>query len=563
MNTSDPESMASPVVWRGDDPPISVGDETSQWLAIIADEHNPHRTEEMPAIELDEHDTSPRRETIMHRIRVVTLVAAVITSLYIVQNWLWPRSVLPHGDIQVSWAWLGLVWAAAAVPAVFELIGLMLWRASHAEIRPIGNLVCYRVVSRGLNKQALCDTIGAIRTQMRMNPMFPYTIEVVMDSYTTPDPELVRAEMRRNTDLIRANKETIRATRSIFRKRSLRKANQRLRAVNAGLQGSLTSLPEEGGNLKYIIVPKSYKTPNGTLKKARALHYANEPGVSSIPPKTYIMHCDEETHPTRSSINGIAAAVREEEEKNPERPRIGQGTITYHRDLDNHLLFTLSDCIRTGSDLGRLYLSMLLGWPVFGLHGSYILIREDVEKAIGLDVGPRGSLTEDAWFGAIAMNEGFRCRWVEGTMAEQCTFNPKDFIQQRRRWHSGLVKTSIHVPTQLRWRLGMFLSMIAWSLAPLGWVYTVGHFIFGGYVQPDIRAAANFGLAVYIATTLVGLRINLREHGVTSRLRKVKLALVWLIWLPVSSLLEASAVTFSLARPAKDFHVVNKNIAQK
>lgn len=39
MNTSDPESMASPVVWRGDDPPISVGDETSQWLALVTEEH--------------------------------------------------------------------------------------------------------------------------------------------------------------------------------------------------------------------------------------------------------------------------------------------------------------------------------------------------------------------------------------------------------------------------------------------------------------------------------------------------------------------------------------------
>jgi egghead protein (zeste-white 4 protein) len=490
-------------LWKGERP---IGGETSQWLALVSEEHTrPHSTEEMPVVELAVSQASPALQTLAHRLRVSIMVPVIIAALYIVQDMLWPRSPLPHGYLQDSWAWLGLLWAVAAVPGAFELIGLMMWRAPHAEVRPIGNLVCFRVVSRGLNKEALSATINAIRTQMRMNPMFPFIIEAVVDTDTSPG-----------------------------------------------------GLPEEGGDLYYIRVPEDYKCPNGTGKKARALNYANEPGISTIPPKTYIMHCDEETHPTRSSIDGIAAAIWEEEENHPDRPRIGQGIITYHRDLDNHLLFTLSDCIRTGSDLGRLYLSMILGWPVFGLHGSYILIREDVEKDISLDVGPIGSLTEDAWFGAIAMNKGYRCRWVEGIMAEQCTFNPMDFIQQRRRWHSGLVKTSLHVPARLRWRIGMILSMIAWTIAPLAWIYTVGHFVFGGYVQPDIRAAANFGLAVYIAATMVGLRINLREHGITSRVRKVRLALIWLVWLPVSSLMEATAVTYSVFRPAKGFHVVKK-----
>jgi egghead protein (zeste-white 4 protein) len=468
-----------------------------------------HTTEEMPVVELDNEHVSPRTETLMHRIRVSSLVSAAIAILYAGQDFIWPHSPLPHGYLQDIWAWSGILWATAAIPAVFELIGLMMWRAPHAEARPIGNLVCYRIVSRGLNKEALAGTINAIRVQMARNPMFPYVIEAVVDTDTSED-----------------------------------------------------GLPPEEGNLRYIRVPKNYSTPNGTLKKARALHYANEPGVSLIPPKTYIMHCDEETHPTHSSIDGLAAAIREEEDKcaaDPQyRPRIGQGTITYHRDLDTHLFFTLSDCIRTGSDLGRLYLSMIMGVPVFGLHGSYIMIRDDVEKEISLDVGPEGSLTEDAWFGAMAMEKGYRCRWVEGHMAEQCTFKKRDFWEQRRRWHSGLVRTSLHVPTKLRWRIGMLISMIAWSLAPLSILYTVSHFFFGGYTDPGIRMAANFSLAVYVATTLVGLRVNLIDHGITSRARKIKLALTWLIYLPASSLMEAIGVSYSIVKPAKGFYVVKK-----
>ena len=44
--------------------------------------------------------------------------------------------------------------------------------------------------------------------------------------------------------------------------------------------------------------------------------------------------------------------------------------------------------------------------------------------------------------------------------------------------------------------------------------YTVGHLIDGGYISPWIRALANFSLAVYVATTLIGLQLNMKDHGI-------------------------------------------------
>ena len=274
------------------------------------------------------------------------------------------------------------------------------------------------------------------------------------------------------------------------------------------------------------------------------------------PAWAWIVHLDEETHPTASGIRGIAAAIAEEEASG--RLRIGQGTITYHRDWDGHPFMTLSDAIRTGSDLGRLYAAMRIGAPIFGMHGSFIVVRNDVERSMGFDVGPVGSLTEDAWWGTLAMDAGYRCRWVEGHLAEQCTYSVRDFVKQRRRWFNGMGRTSLLAPARLRWRLTLMASMAAWALAPLAWVYTVAHLADGGYTPPEVRALANTGLAVFITATLVGLRVNMDDHGITGRLARLRWQVTWLACLPVFSFMEAAAVTFAMIRPTRVFHVVRK-----
>ena len=450
-----------------------------------------------------EYQRQSRRETAWHRVLVTVLVVSATATLYAVQLLLWPHNPLPRGLAQEAWSWSGLIWAVAFVPAVLELTGLYLWRAPAAPPRRIENFVCWRIVSKGLNTEALTATIEACRQEMRRTPLFPYVIEVLVDRNTAAE-----------------------------------------------------GLPPEGGDMHYIRVPHDYATPSGTAAKARALHYALQ--TSPLGHRSWIVHMDEESRPTRSGIIGIAAMIREEEEINPLCPRIGQGTITYHRGWKKHPFFTLSDCIRTGSDKGRLYLSMKVGVPLFGLHGSFIVVRNDVAKSMGFDIGARGSLTEDAWWGTLAMDRGFRCRWVEGHIAEQCTHRVSDFIKQRRRWFSGLVRTSLSAPASLRWRAVLIVSMLAWGSAPFAWIYTIGHLIDGGYINPVVRALANFGLAVYIATTLIGLQLNMREHGMPGIGQKVRWALIWLVCLPVFSLMESAAVAFAIVRPAKTFHVVGK-----
>jgi beta-1,4-mannosyltransferase len=436
-----------------------------------------------------------------HRVTVISLLLTFTVIFYAVQYLLWPRAPHPRTLLAELWSWLGVLWVLSVVPAACELAGLLSWRPPQAREWPIPNLVCWRIVSRGINTAALNASILACRKEMADTPLFPSVIEVVVD--TSPPGD---------------------------------------------------DLPPPAGDLRYIVVPRDYTTPNSTQAKARALNYALE--HSSLPGDAWLVHMDEESQPTASSITGISAAIREEESSG--RLRIGQGTITYHRDWANHPFFTLADCIRTGSDLGRLYLSMKVGVPLFGLHGSFILLRNDVEKGLGFDIGPVGSLTEDAWWGTIAMDRGYRCRWVEGHVAEQCTFRVRDFLKQRRRWFNGMARTAVHAPVSWRWRAVLGISMVAWASAPAAWIYTLSHLLLGGYVSPVIQALANVSLAVYVTTTLVGLGVNMAEHGIGHPAQRLRWALTWLACLPAFSLLESTAVAYAMARPAKGFDVVQK-----
>ncbi len=195
------------------------------------------------------------RETARHRVLVTVLVASAIAMFYAVQLYLWPHNPLPRGLAQEAWSWSGLIWAVAFVPAVFELTGLYLWRAPAAPARRIGNLVSWRIVSKGLNTEALTATIEACRQEMRRMPLFPYVIEVLVDRNTAAE-----------------------------------------------------GLPPEGGDMHYLRVPHDYTTPNGTAAKARALHYALQ--TSPLGHRCWIVHMDEESQPTRSGIIGIAAMIR-------------------------------------------------------------------------------------------------------------------------------------------------------------------------------------------------------------------------------------------------------------
>jgi egghead protein (zeste-white 4 protein) len=443
----------------------------------------------------------PQARDVRHRLTVLSIIAASVTALYAVQGFLWHGDPTEQSTLMHAWSLGSLLWMSAFVPAMFEVAGLLSFRYPRDlhTVRPIPQLVSWRIVSRGINIDALSATIERCRKESRANPLFNYVIEVITDH--THD-----------------------------------------------------GFPEPSDDLVHIVVPSDYRTPGGSKNKARALEYACQ--HSALPDNAWIVHLDEESHPTASGVKGIARMIGEEEKSG--ELRIGQGVIVYHRDWGKHPLFTLADCIRTGSDMGRHFLSMRLGIPFFGLHGSYIVVRNDVEKSVGFDVGPRGSLTEDAFWGCQLLQGGHRFRWVDGYIEEQCTQTAGDFIKQRRRWFNGLVKVVVFAPVKLRWRATIALSTSVWALSPLVWIYTLAHFVFGGYTEPWVRGCANVTFAVYIAATVIGMLVNLREHGVTSRAKRAGWVAAWLTLMPAFNLMEACGVGYAIVKPSSGFHVVKK-----
>lgn len=451
--------------------------------------------------------TEPRRDWQLgvltgHRLYTILAMAIFTVALYLLQDWIWPKAEAPRGFWQQAWSWGSLLWLGAVIPGTLGLLGMLLYRHSRrldTAIR-IPQTVSWRIVTRGTNIDTVRATIERCQEEMRKTPLFPYVIEVVVDE-----------------------------------------------------KAPLDLLPQTD-DVIYYEVPKSYRTANGTLFKARGLQYALE--NSSLADDAWIVHLDEETQPTSSGVKGISQMIREEEESG--QLRVGQGAILYHRQWRKHPIMTLADNVRTGDDFARFHFQHRLGRTVFGLHGSYIVVRNDVEKSVGFDFGPVGSITEDAFWALVLMEKGGRARWVDGYLEEQSTQSMRDFVKQRRRWYQGLVKVSLYAPVKLRWRACLGLNTLMWTIAPLGGLYTIVHAVYGFEVNPWIRAMANLSFAEFLTLYFVGLKANLDEYGVTNPIKRLGWAVAQLVLTPFFSLLESVGVASALVRPAAGFHVVSK-----
>jgi beta-1,4-mannosyltransferase len=425
-------------------------------------------------------------------------VALVFAAIFAAQDAVWRGSREPWAAFGQIWQHFGVGWSLALVPSLFGLAGLLSFSKPKGPVEPIDALVCWRFVSRGENAAVLAESIASVHREMAALPLFPHVIEVVTD---VPVTELTGTHAR----------------------------------------------------LVHIVVPPEYETSRGARYKARALQYALE--QSAIPDDAWIVHLDEESHCTRSLVQGVAQAVREEEVSG--RLRIGQGVILYHRGRRENPILTLADSIRTGDDYARFALSTRLGLALFGFHGSFILVRNDVAKRVGFDFGPEGSITEDAFWVLRQMELGTRCRFVDGYVVEQAPHSVRDFMQQRRRWFVGLSLVVRHAPVRLRFKAPLALMTGLWSVSWLVNLYTVGNLIFGYYEPLWLRAPANLVFAYFLSLYLIGLRMHLADRP-AGRWRSSLMFLGQVLLLPFFAVLEAGSVLWGLVKPTAGFHVIQK-----
>ncbi|TKY88452.1 hypothetical protein EX895_002804 [Sporisorium graminicola] len=252
----------------------------------------------------------------------------------------------------------------------------------------------------------------------------------------------------------------------------------------------LTDEPYYYPDLDNVMTPKSYKSPLGKAKhKAKALDYFRS--HMGLTPYDWVLHMDEESTMDAESLRGCFDFIRYN------TAHIGQGIIIYNGKRETYWrnwFFAVADCIRVGDELARFSLQgNIIKRPVFGVHGSFLMINGDVENKVTWDFG---SLAEDFEFSQAAWAKGFTLGRIHGVVREQSPEGWSDFIKQRRRWYMGirgidglfflpqiaiklwtagifcLVATLINIP---------FSLLLEWSGPTPRWLYVISCFCFGNF----------------------------------------------------------------------------------
>lgn len=444
----------------------------------------------------------------MYLLLVFFLLIAILLYAYLC---IFHTAIVPMSYLQHFWAIGHYLWIASVPFTFLGLMGMLFYRKENLEyVKSVDNLVSFRIVSYGKNVEALRGSINHITHLMEMKPLFEYVIEVLVEE-GQPFCD-IKDEFSDDT------------------------------------------------RVEVFIVPQRFKTPKETKKKARALQYAVL--ESKIPDDSWIVHLDEESRPSKSMILGIAKAIQEEEKSGSHR--IGQGAIVYYRHWSQKkfLWWTMLDSGRTGQDLGPFYLQSLLGISLYGFHGSWILIRNSVEKNIPgqFDLGPKGSITEDAWWCLIANANGHKIRWVEGYLEEQSVRSFRDFCKQRGRWFYGLTLVSKNAPVSFWRRLPIRLNLLLWMFIWLSFPYSMIHLFFGFSLNPLLFFLIAISISTYAITLVTGMWVNLNLFGLKSKFLYIIFTIIQLLLVPVYALLEIFAALFyGYLFPEKDdFYVIKK-----
>ncbi len=308
-----------------------------------------------------------------------------------------------------------------------------------------------------------------------------------------------------------------------------------------------------GLKVNQTVVPKNYKTKNKSLYKSRAIHYSLQKKRKRK--KTWVLRLDEESHINVDTLLGLAEFLQ----KKDKNQVIAQGEILYNsHQYGNKLLITVADSIRTGDDLGRFRLQYKLKRPLFGMHGSFVFVRSDIEKTIGFDDGPTASITEDAHFALKIEDMGYEFGWLNGCIYEQSPYSVKAFIMQRKRWFIGIGLIVQDKNISLKSRITLSIALFLWLISWLSFVATLTNIFFPTETNIFIALVGGFVFSTYVIIYVIGTQRNLKNLNF-SLITRFSMLFMTVILIPFATLLEALGVLCGLFNPPKGFEIVEKN----
>ncbi|RMI08770.1 glycosyltransferase family 2 protein [Cellulomonas triticagri] len=313
-----------------------------------------------------------------------------------------------------------------------------------------------------------------------------------------------------------------------------------------------------------FLLPVDYTTPKGTRLKARALEYMVEQHRAD-PDDCYVVHFDEESVLTPDNLARLVHRLT----RHP--VGISEGMISYGLDWDQATL--LNKAMESSRPFGchECY-SVMTSPPPMHLHGSNLVIRQDLENAIGWDIGTLDGaalIAEDLVFGLAAYvkfgPDVFG--WHHTEMIEQPPFTLRAAYKQRERWVFGSLQALAHVEAQPdwtrlsrrdRWQISVVIRLrvltyalgFAVSLLALGsnavvlGVLGTRAVAEGGLdlAAPELSvygALTTAGLLLWLGSNQLGLFYNLRYSGLT-RLQKARDHVLVLLATPFAGVVDTA-----------------------
>lgn len=317
--------------------------------------------------------------------------------------------------------------------------------------------------------------------------------------------------------------------------------------------------------LDILIVPGGYRTPNGTGLKARGLHYAVEQrrnGWNRKPGRTFIVHYDEESVMVPAELRKLIGCLATTHRK------ILEGPIYYPLD------YLRSTPLCRAMEANRPIVCyecrhvMESGTP-FHLHGSNLVIDEELENQIGWDIGcldGQPFIAEDYVFGMKAFATYGRdiFGWHGCLMLEQAPFSVRSAFRQRYRWIFGVLQGMADLRSNrnfmsLPWRtraglvwgtryristfaLGSLVGVLSMAALPLFLFHSLQAMALGQGIPgagPEGAWLSAVG-AMWLGSVFVGAWHNVADSGLDPLRKNTEIARSVLL-APIAGLVESSA----------------------
>lgn len=306
---------------------------------------------------------------------------------------------------------------------------------------------------------------------------------------------------------------------------------------------------------RVVVVPKSYRTPNGTRFKARANNYSHELRIAEgeAVDDVWVLHMDDDTGVGADTAAAMARFINAQRRASEdERKHLAQGILTYPRELAVNRMTWLADSVRPSCDITLFAVMTGGGTPYAGLHGELLLIRSSIEATIGWDFGPK-AIVEDAQLALhfCARYKG-RADWFSGACYGASPATMRDLMKQRERWAWGLIALAFNRTVPLKSRLLLMYNVTSWTL---GLYQHVGVILAIGALLGDLNTSPAWPAvlpmwAMNVATGVwmywEGLKLNVTVSAEARRTWWEPMAVVGLI--PFFSLYEGLAVFRGLLR---------------